>query len=309
MILLDGKKLRDLTANRLKDEVADFLAESGASQPQLAIIQVGDLAESNSYIAQKKLFAETVGAKVLHKIEPGKVSEEDLIAEIEKLNKNEKVHGIIVQLPIPGILDKQKIINAIDPIKDVDGLTAINIKRLEDNDERAITPATVLGVISLLKHYEIPIAGQKVTVVGRSMLVGKPLAIALTNENATVTVCHRQTEDLKAATRQADILISAAGQAHLITKDHVHAGQVVVDVGINFADKKENATVKTIEEVATDYKPENEIPKRHMVGDVDFDAVKNIVAAISPVPGGVGPMTVASLFQNLVGTWKAQWMK
>lgn len=295
MILLDGKKLRDLTADRLKNEIVGAMAENAILAPQLAIIQVGDLAESNSYINQKKLFAEKIGVKVLHKIHPNKVSEEDLIAEINKLNKDKTVHGIIVQLPIPEGLSKQKIIDAINPNKDVDGLTATNVKRLWARDEQAIVPATVFGVISLLKHYEIPIDGKKVTVVGRSMLVGKPLALALLNENATVTTCHRHTENLEKETSKADILIVAAGVPGLITKNHVREGQVVIDVGINLVDK-----------TATEQKPENEIPKKRMVGDVDFENVKNIVAAISPVPGGIGPMTVASLFHNLVEAWKAQ---
>lgn len=303
MILLDGKKLRDLTVDRLKKEITDCLAENAIPQPQLAILQVGDLAESNTYITQKKLLAKKIGVKVLHKIHPDKISEQDLIDEIEKLNRNEKVHGIIVQLPIPTGLDKQKIIDSIDPIKDVDGLTTTNIKRLEGNDEKAILPATVRGVISLLQHYGIQIEGKKVTVVGRSMLVGKPLALALTNENATVTVCHRGTLDLKKDTRQADILIVAAGHPHLITKDHVHERQTVVDIGINFVDNEK----KDASETSMMHKPENEIPKKHMVGDVDFENVKNIVSAISPVPGGVGPMTVASLFHNLVEAWKKQW--
>jgi methylenetetrahydrofolate dehydrogenase (NADP+) / methenyltetrahydrofolate cyclohydrolase len=305
MILLDGKKLRDLAVDRLKSEIAEAVSENAVTAPKLAIIQIGDLAESNSYINQKKLFAEKIGAKVLHKIHPEKISEEELIAEIQKLNKDKKFHGIIVQIPIPAGLDKQKIIDAIDPAKDVDGLTAINVKRLCANDEQAIVPATVLGVISLLEHYEIPMDGKKVTVVGRSMLVGKPLALAFLNENATVTVCHRHTKNLKEQTRQADILVVAAGHVGLITKDHVKEGQVVVDIGINFVDgSKAQEKISTL--IQPTHKPEDEIPKRRMVGDVDFEAVKNIVSAISPVPGGAGPMTVASLFHNLVEAWKAQ---
>jgi methylenetetrahydrofolate dehydrogenase (NADP+)/methenyltetrahydrofolate cyclohydrolase len=296
MILLDGKKLRDLTVDRLNDEIAEAMTDSAILQPQLAILQVGDLTESNAYIAQKKLFAEKIGVNVLHKIHPDKVSEEELIEEIERLNKDKKVHGIILQLPVPEGLNKERIIDTIDPIKDIDGLTAINVKRLWDNDKQTIIPATVLGVISLLNHYEIQIEGKKIVIVGRSALVGKPLAIALLNENATVTICHHLTKDLKEETRQADILIVAAGSPHIITKDHVREGQVVIDIGINLAEK-----------FPLEQKPENEIPKRHMVGDVDFESVKNIVSAISPVPGGVGPMTVASLFQNLVEAWKVQW--
>ena len=155
MILLDGKKLRDLTADRLKNEVAERLAENEVAVPQLAILQIGDLPESNAYIAQKKLFAEKIGAKVSHIIHPTKVSEEELVADIKKLNHDKKVHGIILQLPIPAELDKNKIIDAIDPDKDVDGLTAMNVKRLWTKDEHAIVPATVLGAIALLEHYEI----------------------------------------------------------------------------------------------------------------------------------------------------------
>jgi len=282
MILLDGKKLRNLMADSLKSAVAEYLQENTAPQPKLAIVQVGDLPVSKAYINQKKLFAERIGAKVLHKIHPDKVSETELIEEIKKLNKNKSVHGIIVQLPIPDELDKQKIIDTIDPIKDVDGLTATNIKRLWTNDERTVLPATALGVISLLQHYDIEIEGKKAVVVGRSTLVGKPIALALLRENATVTICHRLTKNLEEETRRADILVAAAGSEHLITKDHVKAGQVIIDVGINFTKEE------------------------HMVGDVDFEAVKDIVAAISPVPGGVGPMTVSSLFHNLVEAWKTQ---
>ena len=305
MILLDGKKLRDLTADRLKNEVAERLAENEVAVPQLAILQIGDLPESNAYIAQKKLFAEKIGAKVSHIIHPTKVSEEELVADIKKLNHDKKVHGIILQLPIPAELDKNKIIDAIDPDKDVDGLTAMNVKRLWTKDEHAIVPATVLGAIALLEHYEIPIDGKKVVVIGRSMLVGKPLALALLNENATVTICHRHTENLKEQTRQADILIVAAGSAHLITKDHVREGQTIIDIGINFEENsaKESASNENSKNI---HKPENEIPKRRMIGDVDFEAVKDIVYAISPVPGGAGPMTVASLFKNLVETWEKQ---
>ncbi|HAO64383.1 TPA: bifunctional methylenetetrahydrofolate dehydrogenase/methenyltetrahydrofolate cyclohydrolase [Candidatus Taylorbacteria bacterium] len=302
MILLDGKKLRDLTMDQLKSEVSDSLAGSAAPKPQLAIIQVGDLSESNSYISQKKLFAEKIGAIVLHKKFEAKVSEADLIQEINRLNLDNNIHGIIVQLPIPEGLSKHKIIDTIEPIKDVDGLTAINLKKLSANHASMILPATVLGVLSILKHYEIQIDGKKAVIVGRSMLVGKPLALALLNENATVTVCHRHTKNLKEETKLADILIVAAGSAHLITKDYVRKGQVVVDVGINFGQKTETDAKKT----ATIYKPENEITKKKMVGDVDFEAVKDIVSAISPVPGGIGPMTVASLFQNLVRVWKTQ---
>lgn len=282
MTILNGKQLRDLTLESLKNEVSDFISQNATTQPQLAILQIGDFAESNTFIKQKQIFAEKIGAKVLHKKYLNKISESEIVADILKMNTDESIHGIILQLPIPTELNKHAIIDSIDAKKDVDGLTAINTKKLWANDESAILPATVTGIISLLNHYEIGIDGKKAVIVGRSMLVGKPLAIAMLNQNATVTVCHRHTADLASETSQADILIVAAGSAHLITPKHIKKGQVVIDVGINFLDG-------------------------HTVGDVDFENVKDTVSAISPVPGGIGPMTVASLFQNLIKTWKNQW--
>ena len=181
-------------------------------------------------------------------------------------------------------MDKEKIIAAIDPAKDVDGLTPWNQKMLLEN-KKGFVPATAKGVISLLDFYKIPIEGKKAVVVGRSSLVGKPIALSLLKRNATVTVCHKKTRNLSQETKSSVILVVAAGSPKLIGKNGVSRGQVVVDVGINSVGGK---------------KLLDEVPKRKIVGDVDFDAVKKIVKAISPVPGGVGPMTVVSLFENLV---------
>lgn len=273
MILLDGKIARNSLASELKKMISNL-----PIKPKLAIIQVGDRKESNTYITQKKIFAEKIGAEVNHIKFLENVSEDEVCVEIQKLNKDNSVHGIVVQLPLPLDLDKNIIIQNIDPLKDVDGLTSVNTKLLWSN-ERGHIPATARGILTLLDYYKIPIKGKKVVVVGRSELVGKPVAMALLNRDATVTVCHLETENIKLETQRADILVVAAGDPEFITKDFVKEGQVVVDVGISVLQDK------------------------RLVGDVKFDDVKGIVSAISPVPGGVGPMTVLSLFQNLLDAY------
>lgn len=280
MILLDGKKLSGEIAERLKAEIV----ESG-KVPTLVIIQVGNVEESNAYIRHKKNYGEKIGARVEHLTLPIDVTEEDLISKIRGLNANENVHGMIVQLPIPKHLNKTRIIESIDPKKDVDGLHSINAGKVFLDDQSGMTPATPKGVMSLLKHYGIQIEGKRALVIGKSLLVGKPLAMLLLREGGTVTIAHSKTENLGDIVRENDIVAVAVGKAGLITKDMVRPGQTIVDVGTNSI-----LGPKTLEEVET----------RKLVGDVDFNEVKEIVHAISPVPGGVGPMTVASLFENLV---------
>ncbi len=288
-ILLDGKKVRDVLAERLSDKIRGF-----AEKPQLAIIQIGKNNESSTYIRQKKNFAEKIGAKILHIELPDSVGQAELLHTIAELNADASVHGILVQMPIPASLDKDAVIEAISPEKDVDGLQSKNIKMLWENRSQGFVPATTKGILSLLDFYKIDVAGKKVVVVGRSSLVGKPTALALLNRNATVTLCHSKTENLSQITKDAVILIVAAGVPHLIGTDHVVSGQIVVDVGINLVDGT---------------KLEDELPERKLVGDVDFEKVKDVVTAISPVPGGVGPMTVASLFENLVSAYEISMVK
>jgi methylenetetrahydrofolate dehydrogenase (NADP+)/methenyltetrahydrofolate cyclohydrolase len=260
--LLDGRVVASGIAIKLKKQMA------GASKvPTLAIIQVGDLAASSVYIKRKIKFAEEIGAKVKHLKFSKNISSAQLLGEVMKLNVDSNVHGIIVQLPLPTKLDAQAIIETIDPRKDVDGLRT-------GSD---YMPATARGVMALLDYYEIPLVGAKAVVVGRSALVGKPIALALLAANATVTVCHRQTKDLASETSRADLLIVAAGAPKLIKQKHVQKGQVIIDVGLTATDKG-------------------------LMGDVDRNSVDTIAKSISPVPGGVGPMTVASLFLNL---WEA----
>ena len=285
-LILNGRLLRDQGIARL----AKKINESG-KKPTLAILQVGDLVESNSYIEQKRKFAEKIGAGFVRKQFPNDVTDESLIKEISELNTNPQINGIILQLPVPQHLDKQKIIDTIALAKDTDGLTSDNKKLFESGDRRAVVPATARGTLSLLTGYGISLRDKKVTVIGRSALVGAPITTLVAREGATVTVCHRGTEDIPGKCRQADVLVVAAGQPKFVTRDFVSYGQVVVDVGINSVAGK---------------KLEEEIPKRELVGDVDFDGVKDVVTAISPVPGGVGPMTVLSLFENLVSAYEMQ---
>jgi methylenetetrahydrofolate dehydrogenase (NADP+)/methenyltetrahydrofolate cyclohydrolase len=278
--ILDGRKIRDLAIPELAKSFAGL-----TYVPVLTIIQVGNREDTNAYIRAKKSFADKVGVKVNH-IQLGvDVKQSEIIDVVQKQNADQSVKGIIVQLPLPIEIDRDAVIDTIDPKKDVDAITAQNVKRWLDGNANAVLPATAKGVMTLLKYYKIELFGKKVAVVGRSTLVGKPIVAMCLNENATVTVCHSKTLDLAEVTGNADIVIVAVGKQNLIRAEHVREGQVVVDVGIN-----------TIEGDKLD----DEIVERKIVGDVDFNEVKNVVASISPVPGGVGPLTVLSIFQNLL---------
>ncbi len=285
MFILDGKVVRDIIAEDLKERIKRF-----PKKPVLAIIQVGDREDSATYIKAKKHFAEKIGAEVLHIQFPNEISDDLLVQKIEELNKDENTHGIIVQMPLPKRLNEGRVIDVVDYKKDVDGLTSINLKLLLENKRGGFVPATARGIIALLDHYKVPIERKQVLVIGRSPFVGKPIALSLLNRNATVMIAHSHTAGLPELAKEADILIVAVGKARFIDKDYVRSGQVVIDVGISTEAKLPKG----------DLKPENEVPTRDIFGDVDFDSVKDIVSAISPVPGGVGPMTVASLFLNLV---------
>lgn len=285
-LILDGKIVRAGVEKTLKADIAGF-----SVPPKLAIVQIGNREDSNAYIAQKKKCADSVGAHVDHIHFDEAVRTLDVVRRIEELNKDENIHGIILQLPVPSHIDPQDIIEAIDPRKDVDGLTSKNLKLLWTHKESGFVPATAKGILSLLDYYKIPLVGKKVVVVGRSVLVGKPVALLMLNRGATVTICHSGTLDLKKETILADILIIATGKENLIGREHVCSGQVVIDVGINVV------SGKSLEE---------EIEGKKLVGDVDFEKVKDVVSAISPVPGGVGPMTVISLFENLLKAYHTQ---
>ena len=284
--ILDGRTVADGIRKELAARIKTL-----EPKPKLVIIQVGDLEETNAYIRQKKLFGEKIGALVDHRQYSVNIAEVDLLEKIAEMNRDASVHGIIIQLPLADQLDKDKLTAAVAPEKDVDGLGPVNLHLLWNSNSRCFIPATTKGILTLLSHYRIPVVGKKVVIVGRSALVGKPTAIALLNQNATVTICHRQTKNLTKETRGGDILIVAAGQPKFIDENYVKANQVVVDVGIN---------------LLSGQKLEEETSSRKLIGDVDFEKVKDVVAALSPVPGGVGPMTVTSLFENLFEAYRRQ---
>lgn len=267
--ILDGIALRDTIILELKATLSKRLLK-----PTLVIIQIGSLKESNLYIKKKKDFAKEIDAMVVHKKYKETVTEKQIIADIEQYNADKNIQGIMVQLPIPKHLDTDKILETIEYKKDVDGLTSRSMKLLFDNTPGFI-PATTQGIITLLDQNNVNLVGKKVVIVGDSSLVGRPTALAFLNRKATVTICHIDTKNLQEETKVADILIVAVGHPDLITEEYVSAGQVIIDVGITIVNKK-------------------------VRGDVDYNKVKDVVAMITPVPGGVGPMTVCSLFQNLV---------
>jgi len=269
--ILSGKEAAQALLSELEPKVKEL-------DPKLVVVQVGDNPASASYIKQKLKSCEKISMRCEHKHLPEETTLEELMNIIEQLNTDSDVTGFIVQLPFPKHLEGHEpdVIKAIDPKKDVDGFGAYNLgKMLLSKEFEHLPPATPSGIIRLLEHYQIPVEGKHAVVVGRSNIVGKPIAIMLLNRSATVTVCHSKTEDLPSITKQADILICAVGKPKMITKDMVKQGAVVIDVGVNRTDEG-------------------------LVGDVDFEEVKEIASAITPVPGGVGPMTVASLIRNCV---------
>ncbi|MFA6315366.1 MAG: bifunctional 5,10-methylenetetrahydrofolate dehydrogenase/5,10-methenyltetrahydrofolate cyclohydrolase [Candidatus Paceibacterota bacterium] len=269
--LIDGRKTREALLPGLIKKI-----EKLSKAPTLAIVQIGDRPDSTAFIRAKKSFAKKIGVFEKHIQLKENASLEEVLTVIKECNDDPVVTGIIVQLPLPAHLDRDAVIDAIDPKKDADGLTASNVKSWLEGRSDAVWPATARGIREMLHHYNISMKGKKVTVVGRSMLVGKPIAAMCLNENATVTICHRETVDLAKETSEADIIIVATGKPGLIGREHVRSGQIVIDVGIS---RKADNTLS---------------------GDVDYDSVHESVEAISPVPGGVGPMTVFALFENLI---------
>lgn len=276
MILLNGREVADQLLNNAAARVLSFKERN--IHPKLVVILIGDDPASEVYVKHKVQACEKTGV-VSEKIICGsdEISTESLIAKIEELNKDSSVHGILVQLPLPKHVEAPKVIRAIAPQKDVDGFTAYNLgKMLISTEFEDLAPCTPKGMIKMLEYYEIPVEGKEVVVVGASNVVGKPVAIMLTNRKATVTICNSKTKDLASHTKKADILIVATGIAKLITADMVKEDVVVLDVGIN------------------------RMPDGKLCGDVDFDGVKEKASYITPVPGGVGPMTVACLIDNVL---------
>ncbi len=272
-VILDGK----LVASEVKQQVAvqvEQLAKRGI-KPFLATIQVGDDPASSSYLRGKHKAAEEVGIQSENHHMPASTTQDKLEALLGQLNTNPRVHGILVQLPLPRGFDEDRVIERIIPYKDVDGLHPINEGRLAAGKEELV-PCTPKGIIKLLSHYKVPIAGQRAVIINRTTLVGRPLANLFLNRDATVTVCHSKTPDLAQVTKTADILVSAVGrETFQIKPDHVRPKAAVVDVGLTRVEGK-------------------------LRGDVNFEAVSKLAGFITPVPGGVGPMTVACLLENTV---------
>ena len=284
MVRIDGAAVAAKVLEETKQRV-DALRQRGV-QPGLAVVLVGNDPASRAYVRSKDRKAAELGLHSVKEELPADTTQEQLLALVEKLNADPAVHGILVQSPPPPQIDEAAIVRAIDPRKDVDGFHPVNVAKLALEDPTGFVPCTPLGCIRLLLDYGIETAGKNAVVVGRSMIVGKPMALLLMKRgpggDATVTVAHSRTKNLAAVTRAADIVVAAIGRPHFLGADHIREGAVVIDVGINRIDDPAN-------------------PKGYrLVGDVDYDAVADRCAAITPVPGGVGPMTIAMLMSNCV---------
>ena len=277
MILIDGKKAAADLRNELKKEVC-ALKNKFNKVPGLTVILIGDLTPSQIYVRNKEKSANEVGLKSDIIKYPDTVNEKEILDKIEELNSDSTVSGILVQLPLPKHIDKQKVINTISPSKDVDGFHPMNVGNLSSGYESSI-PCTPLGCYLLIKKIEPKLSGKKAIIIGRSNLNGKPMAQLLLKENCTVTVTHSKTKDLKAECLEADIVVAAVGIPELVKGDWIKKGTIVIDVGINKTDKG-------------------------IVGDVAFNEVSKNAKALTPVPGGVGPMTIACLLKNTIDCFK-----
>ena len=277
MILIDGKKVAAELREELKQEVAE-LKTKYKKVPGLTVILIGDMAPSQIYVRNKEKSANEVGLKSEVIRYPDTVEEKTVLEKIEELNKDETISGILVQLPLPKHIDKQKVIETITPSKDVDGFHPMNVGNLSSGYESSV-PCTPLGCYLMIKKIEPNLSGKKAVMIGRSNLNGKPMAQLLLKENCTVTITHSKTKDLKAECLEADIIVAAVGIPELVKADWVKKDTIVIDVGIN---KTENG----------------------LVGDVAFDEVSKVAKALTPVPGGVGPMTIACLLKNTVDCFK-----
>ncbi|MBD5402396.1 bifunctional 5,10-methylenetetrahydrofolate dehydrogenase/5,10-methenyltetrahydrofolate cyclohydrolase [bacterium] len=274
--ILDGKKLRDKLLERLKTQVDKYTIK-----PKLVVILVGDNPASKIYVNNKKKTAEKLGIDSVVLNYPTETTEKELLNKIEELNNDKSVTAILVQLPLPKHISKENVMNKILPEKDVDGFTPYNFGKLFSGETPTVYPCTPKGILLLLKEYNIELEGKHVVIVGRSNIVGRPLSQMILNKNATVTVCHSKTENLSEITKTADILISAVGK-NIIEGEMLKSDCVIVDVGIF---KDENGKTR---------------------GDVDFESASKVASYISPVPGGVGPMTIASLMLNTVELFEKQ---
>ena len=278
MVLINGKTVSAEIRNLLMQETVELKNKTGR-KPGLATVLVGEDPASAVYVRNKNKICDEVGFQSFGQNLPTETTEAKLLDLIKELNENDAVNGILVQLPLPDHIDEEKVLLSVDPEKDVDGFHPVNVGKLAIGNAQ-LTPCTPTGIIALLDYYAIEIAGKHAVVLGRSNIVGKPVANLLLQRHATVTICHSKTKNLKEITLQADILIAAVGRPHFVGSEMVKEGAVVIDVGINRVDGK-------------------------LVGDVEFDPVAEKAAFITPVPGGVGPMTIAMLMKNTLKAFKA----
>lgn len=286
-VILDGKVVRSAVIKELKAKVAEFSPACG--EPGLAVIQLGNNPASTTYVNNKEKFAAKAGIRAeIHRL-PESTTESELHSLIESLNENRSIHGLIVQMPLPAHINTDTALASVAAHKDVDGLTPIS-QGLLWSGRVGLRPCTPAGVMRILDHYGVAPLGRRVVIVGRSNLVGKPLAAMMLERHATVTICHSRTPDLVDVCRTAEILVAAAGRAGLITKAHVKPGAVVIDVATNYVESGD----------ADEYGA----PVLKLVGDVAFNEVEPIASMITPVPGGVGPMTIAMLLANVVAAWR-----
>jgi methylenetetrahydrofolate dehydrogenase (NADP+)/methenyltetrahydrofolate cyclohydrolase len=271
--VLDGNQISKEIKEELKKEVAEITAKG--IQPGLAVVLIGEDPASKVYVGRKAKGCEEIGVySEVHRL-PEDTKEEDLLALIEQLNKSDKIHGILVQLPLPKHINEKAVINSIDHDKDVDGFSPVNVGNMIIGDE-CFLPCTPHGCMVMLEKAGFNLSGKKAVVVGRSNIVGKPMAMLLLQANATVTVCHSRTADLAAEIKQADVVVAAVGRPEMVTGDMIKEGAIVIDVGIN------------------------RLPDGRLVGDAHYDSCKEVASWITPVPGGVGPMTIVMLLKNTV---------
>ena len=277
MVLIDGKKVSAEVRVFLAKEVKELKEKTGRV-PGLATVLVGDDPASAVYVRNKNKICRELGFKSFEQKLSLDTSEAKLLKLIKELNSNNDIHGILVQLPLPNQIDSEKILQAIDPNKDVDGFHPVNVGKLVVGNA-LLTPCTPTGIIKLLDYYEIDISGKHAVILGRSNIVGKPVSMLLLQRNATITICHSRTKNLEEITRSADILVAAIGRANFVTENMVRKGAIVIDVGINRVDGK-------------------------LTGDINFETVSKKASYITPVPGGVGPMTIALLMENTLKAFK-----
>lgn len=280
--IIDGRKVAEKVYQELRAEI-EALRQRGL-QPGLAVVLVGDNAASRAYVRAKDKMCRELGLHSLKLELPATTSQDELLERVQDLNRDERIHGILVQSPPPSHIDEAAIICTLDPSKDVDGFHPLNVAKLALGDESGFVPCTPLGCLRLLRETGVAIAGANVVVLGRSMIVGKPMALLLMRKgvDATVTVLHSRSRCIPDLCQRADVVIAAIGQPHFVRGEHIRAGAVVIDVGINRVTASENER------------------GYRLVGDVDFASASQVAGAITPVPGGVGPMTIAMLMANTI---------